>query len=246
MNGSYTTYRNQNNDLLTIFSGTECDKPEPSLEEFHFETFMANHYSMTDTNFETLADLLNHLTNWQKTDKCDSYLNYKIASNKDLRLADVFKLIENDLDNFGYYARFISMSKKSQKDDDNNHYFINNYSNDQDKGIIGLVYISKEDAAKHNWKKDDILKHMITYLEWYSAWLRDESYSYEYESHIGNKDSSPSFIINDEPMAPININTYELKVPVLYTLEKNTGETIPNLWKEVKLVQVYQKWEDVV
>jgi len=246
MNGNYTTYRNRNNDLLTIFSGAECYKPKPNIEDLHFETFVADQFSMTDTNHETLADLLNHLTNWQKTDEYDSYLGYKIASNKDLKLADVFKLIETELDDLGYYAKFISMFRQPQSDSNNVRYFIDNYTNNQEKCIIGLAYISKENAAKHNSPRDIVLKHINVYLRNYSGWSNDETYSYEYESHTGVENNCPGFMIIGGPMTYANNSTYKLKEPILCDLEKHIGENVPNLWKEVKLVQAYQRWEDVV
>ena len=48
------------------------------------------------------------------------------------------------------------------------------------------------------------------------------------------------------PMTYANNSTYKLKEPILCDLEKHIGENVPNLWKEVKLVQAYQRWEDVV
>ena len=138
------------------------------------------------------------------------------------------------------------MFRQLQSDSNNVRYFIDNYTNNQEKCIIGLAYISKENAAKHNSPRDIVLKHIDVYLRNYSGWSSDETYSYEYEHHTGTKHDCSGFLIMGGPMTYVNNSTYKLKEPILHDLEKHIGENVPNLWKEVKLVQAYQRWEDLV
>ena len=72
------------------------------------------------------------------------------------------------------------------------------------KCIIGLTYISKEDAAKHNSPRDIVLKHINVYLKNYSGWSNDETYSHEYESHTGVKYDCSGFMIMGGPMTFVN------------------------------------------
>ena len=84
------------------------------------------------------------------------------------------------------------------------------------KCIIGLAYISKENAAKHNSPRDIVLKHIDVYLRNYSGWSSDETYSYEYEHHTGAKHDCPGFLIMGGPMTYVNNSTYKLKEPILH------------------------------